>query len=83
MPKSQTKRIRVALGIDEYGNWNAEGFGRESDDVIPGLDTAWHRRAVMDGLEGNSRVVWIEADVPLPSRSKPTIRATEAGEIEP
>ena len=80
--RADTKLIRIAVGVDEFGNWNATGAGYEDDDdPTRALSDGWHRRAVSDGLQGNTRCLWVEVRVPLPSRSRPIIKGQEAEEV--
>ncbi len=59
-----TKRVRIAVAIDEKGNWSCAGWSSKSGDY---LDDELKSMA-MDCLEpdGIEKVYFVEADLPLP-----------------
>lgn len=65
-----TARVRIAVCVDEEGNYSAMGRTQDVDDEA--------RIWAEDNHEGPSwamrHVVWVEADVPLPARVEPTVR---------
>lgn len=57
---AETKRVRIAVAIDEKGNFTVSGWNGATDDHM--------RASVIDFFEpdGSEVVHFIEADVPLP-----------------
>ena len=56
----RTVRVRIAVAVQADGQWNAAGFSDAADVV--------KRSIAMEPL-AECEVVWIEADVPLPSEA--------------
>ena len=61
MGKRKTTRVRIAVAIDEHGNYYCAGWS-ESDDLM----IADNAREFFEASDGNEAVYFVEADVPLP-----------------
>jgi hypothetical protein len=61
--KTKTVRVRIAVAVDETGDYDVHRVADNSDD-----DAAeWAQERLEDGNDGGSIIVhFIEADVPLP-----------------
>lgn len=68
MTKRKTVKVRIAVAVDEEGDWNVEGRA--------GVSAECSRREVIAkyAFLGTPHVYMIEADVPLPPSPK-TIKA--------
>lgn len=78
--KRETVRVRIAVAVDQAGNWSAYGATAETERSM--RFTASDSRAVHDVVEdfGNETVEafhWVEADIPLP------VAQTIQGTVEP
>lgn len=58
-PQGPSVRVRIAVAVDRFGSWVANGW-KEAPDSIAIRECTSH---VRDSIR---RIVWIEADVPLP-----------------
>lgn len=70
MTTPKTVRVRIAVAVDEYGEWAANGWNSKK----PDYDTSAQSLA-LEGVEGCAvGFHWVEADVPVPETT--TIQAT-------
>lgn len=63
----KTVRVRIAVAVDEDGNWNTYGWGASDGEL--GSTVSAQREMAEDGLPGINKAhhtVWVEAVVPLP-----------------
>lgn len=73
----KTVRVRIAVAINKQGQWNASGYFKWDDEgakdtALTGLDEP--------GMEaGGESIVFVEADVPLPT--EPTIQGKVAAPL--
>jgi hypothetical protein len=60
-------KIRVAVAVDEAGNWNSCGWGgpKSPPAYSEQMDIA------VDGVDAGEARYWLEAEVDLPSGAKP------------
>lgn len=57
-------KIRIAVAVDEHGRWQSGGIEGTSDDV----KGKWAMERLLHGLPNiHAHVVFVEADVPLPT----------------
>ena len=62
----KTVRVRIAVGVDESGDWNAVGWRT--------ADPAWTGSDVLGNLDGHVKVLrWVEADIPVPDAESVTV----------
>jgi hypothetical protein len=61
---TKTVRVRIAVEVDEHGNYSAFGSNRERD--VRGIMAEWDEF----GYDDFTREFWIEADVPVPERTQ-------------
>lgn len=70
MNNPKTVRVKIAVAVDEYGAWAANGWNSKKPDYESAAQSL-----AMEGVEGaHVAFHWIEADVPVPETT--TIRAT-------
>lgn len=70
MSEPKTIRVRIAVAVDEAGSWYASGWSDQDPE-----DTKERTSESLGYTQkGQSHLVWVEADVPLPS--VPTIQGT-------
>ena len=75
-------RVRVAVGVDDRGNYYACGYTPEW-----GCTKESHDKVLMKGAQnalvgGVVRLVWLEADVALPTFESVEATVTEEGVVE-
>lgn len=56
--KAKTVRVRIAVAVNDLGQWRAEGFDEYDDKHAI--------KAATSTIEGERRVFWVEADLPIP-----------------
>jgi hypothetical protein len=61
---TKTVRVRIAVEVDEHGNYSAFGSNRERD--VRATMAEWDEF----GYEDLTKEFWIEADVPVPERAQ-------------
>ena len=75
MDKPKTVRVRIAVAVDETGDWATSGWNSKHDHK-------YDQRAQDAALEGvTGRHVgfhWIEADIPIPVTTTLVVEPTEA-----
>lgn len=60
-----TVKVRVAVAVDEAGNWGSIGFSR--------MDPT-HRWMASENLDGMlTRWFWVDAELPLPTEQAETV----------
>lgn len=68
---ANTVRVRIAVAVDRYGNWNSFGHCAADDE----MDHA------VDGVSAGEDRYWIEVDLPVPEEKVITdVRVTSDGE---
>lgn len=80
MDKPKTVRVRIAVAVDETGDWSASGWR-----LTPGRSPAGHydemQGIALDGVMGKHVVYhWIEADIPIPEETTHVVEPIAAGE---
>lgn len=82
-PPPTTVKTRIAVAVDSEGNWNAVGAGtakKQQQSNERAADEA------MDYLSSNAptqRVVFVEAEVPVPQIIGKTVQGAVVGEPKP
>lgn len=81
MDKPKTVRVRVAVVVDEAGDWSSAGWR-----MATGKKTETHdddmQGAALDGVRGKHvGFHWIEADIPIPETTTQVVEPT-GGEVE-
>jgi hypothetical protein len=73
----QTIKVRIAVAVNEKGEWNSAGWNHHKDDSKADNNK---RSSALEGLEpGRQEVVYfIEAEVPIPE----SIQGTIQGEVK-
>lgn len=63
----RTKRIRIAVVINEAGCWNSSGWG-DAETSVPDEDKSSIAFDGMDAWDGTGaeRLVWVEVEIPIP-----------------
>ncbi len=70
----KTVRVRIAVAVDEHGNYHAAGWSGSKDEHIG--ETA---SEFFESAEGAEAVHFVEADVPLPESQ--TIQGESCGTL--
>lgn len=70
MSKQKTKRVRIAVAIDEHGNFRAVGWTpHPATGSLAELDMKEEAHDLfMDNAHGGTmcHIIWVEADIPIP-----------------
>lgn len=76
MAEQETRKVEIAVAIDEEGNFNAMSWDSGSGINKPDIESL-----VVEGLDKGllEHIVWVEAEVPLPRASKVVGRVIEDG----
>ena len=58
----KTVKVRIAVAVDHYGNWNASGWLNHDGKIAEGeaMDIA------IDGVNEGEAKYWVEAELPIP-----------------
>jgi hypothetical protein len=73
--EERTVRVRVAVVVEEDGSWGASGWDRREAMTQSGHDSGiiQEARSSLIGSTQRQQVVFLEADLPLPTA--PTVEA--------
>lgn len=81
MDKPKTVRVRIAVAVDETGDWSAAGWrmhpsrkaGKHDDEL---------KEIALDRVQGKCvGFHWIEADIPIPETTTQVVEP-KGGEVE-
>lgn len=73
---AETVRVRIAVGVDPKGNWQAHGYkGASEADAIGFALEVWDSE--IDDHASGVVTHWIEADIPLPAPQTVEGRVTD------
>ena len=78
---TNTIRVRIAVAVTPNGCWNAVGSKLSPTYTQPDADAAKHAGLFVFGSEGRGHVVFVEADVPVPS-AMPTVPDVQADRVD-
>lgn len=82
MGEPRTVRVRIAVAVDETGDWASSGW-RLSTRNKPESQYDDMQGIALDGVNG--KVIgyhWIEADIPIPQTMTHVVEPTPGGEVE-
>lgn len=80
MDKPKTVRVRIAVAVDETGDWASAGWRRATSQKTEKHDDDMQGVA-LDGVQGNYvGFHWIEADIPIPEATTHVVEPIAAGE---
>ena len=58
----KTVKVRIAVAVDPYGNWNASGWLNRDGQIAEGEAMS----IAMDGVKEGEAKYWVEAELPIP-----------------
>lgn len=81
MSDKKCVRVRIAVAVDETGDWASAGWKSKSEHPKRHDDNL--ADSALDGVVGrNACIHWVEADIPLPEQTTHFVEPTTGGEVD-